>query len=132
MKTISEIKENINGSLSSIYTREDVIKIVETIESFGGSKTPSTSKEFLEKVKDKLNSILSDVQDLEVDGDSIDFRVEYREIVFDSDDVEIRGKDEVESSIEDLINEIEEEESKIEDEEENTLIEVEEDEDEDC
>ena len=122
MKSISEIKENIKGSLSSIYTKEDVMKIVETIESFGGGG--KSNGEFLEKVKDKLQSILSDVQDLEIDDDSIDFRVEYREIVVDSDDIEIRGKDEVESSIEELINEIEEEESKIEDEEENTLVEV--------
>jgi hypothetical protein len=127
MKSISEIKENIKGSLSSIYTKEDVMKIVETIESFGGGKS---NGEFLENVKNKLQSILSDVQDLEIDDDSIDFRIEYREIVVDSDDIEIRGKDEVESSIEELINEIEEEESKIEDEEENTLVEVNDDDDE--
>jgi len=31
-KVISEMKNNVNGSLSSIFTKEDVIKILETID----------------------------------------------------------------------------------------------------
>ena len=116
MKSISEIKENINGSLSSIYTKEDVLKIVNTIESFGGG-TGKTNKEFLERVLMELESIKSNIEDLSVDNDSINFSVEYREIVIDND-VEIDGKDELESEISSLIELIEEEKDREEEEEE--------------
>jgi len=107
-KVISEMKNNVNGSLSSIFTKEDVIKILETIDEQSkveGNSVPF-DEEKLEEILDDLRSILSNVEDIEVDCDDIEFSISGREIVVD--DVNVRGKEEVTSDIESLIEKLEE------------------------
>lgn len=105
---ISKMKDNVNQSLSSIFTKEDVFKILVTIEEQSeesdGSSVMSHSK--IKEVLEDLRSILSDVEDIEVETDDIEFSIEGREIVVDN--VEVRGKDEVESQVQSLIEKLEE------------------------
>lgn len=105
-KVISEMKNNVNGSLSSIFTKEDVIKILETIDEQSKEQGNSSfDNETLEEILDELRSILSNVEDIEVDCDDIEFSISGREIVVD--DVNVRGKEEVTSDIESLIEKLE-------------------------
>lgn len=105
---ISRMKDNVNESLSSIFTKEDVIKILETIgkESKEESGSSVMTQEKIEEILDNLRSVLSNVEDIEVDTDDVEFSIEGREIVVDN--VEIRGKDELESEVQSLIEKLEE------------------------
>lgn len=105
---ISRMKDNVNESLSSIFTKEDVIKILETIgkESKEESGSSVMTQEKIEEILDDLRSVLSNVEDIEVDTDDVEFSIEGREIVVDN--VEIRGKDELESEVQSLIEKLEE------------------------
>ena len=105
-KVIGEMKNNVNGSLSSIFSKEDVIKILETIdEQLKEEGNSSFDNETLDEILDDLRSILSNVEDMEVDCDDIEFSISGREIVVD--DVNLRGKEEVTSDIESLIEKME-------------------------
>ena len=105
---ISRMKDNVNESLSSIFTKEDVIKILETIgkESKEESGSSVMTQEKIEEILDDLRSVLSNVEDIEVDTDDVEFSIVGREIVVDN--VEIRGKDELESEVQSLIEKLEE------------------------
>lgn len=108
VNVISRMKDNVNESLSSIFTKEDVIKILETIgkESKEESGSSVMTQEKIEEILDNLRSVLSNVEDIEVDTDDVEFSIEGREIVVDN--VEIRGKDELESEVQSLIEKLEE------------------------
>ena len=105
---ISKMKDNVNESLSSIFTKEDVIKILETIgeESKEESGSSVMTQEKIEEILDDLRSVLSNVEDIEVDTDDVELSIEGREISVDN--VEIRGKDELESEVQSLIEKLEE------------------------
>ena len=110
---ISNFKSNVNNSMSSIFTKEDVMKMLTEMESQmeEGSPSSNVSEEFLEKVVEQLKSIKSDVEDMEVDSDDVDFSIEGREIVVN--EIEIRSKDSIVDDIDNLIIEIEEEVEKV-------------------
>ena len=105
---ISRMKDNVNESLSSIFTKEDVIKILERIDEQSKEESGSSvmTQEKIEEILDDLRSVLSNVEDIEVDTDDVEFSIEGREIVVDN--VEIRGKDELESEVQSLIEKLEE------------------------
>ena len=112
---ISNFKSNVNNSMSSIFTKEDVIKMLTEMESQTEDSSPSSNVEGLEEIfqkfKVQVESIKSDVEDLEVSSDEIEFSIDGREIVVD--DVEIRGKDQIVDDIETLITDIEDEIEKV-------------------
>ena len=113
---IVNYKSYVNECMSSIFTKEDVIKMLNEMES-KITDTPSSNVEGLEKLfekfKDKLETIKSNVEDISVESDDVSFSIEHREIVVD--DVEVNGKDEVIGDIEDLICMIEDEMEKVND-----------------
>ena len=84
----SIFKSNVSNSMSSIFTKEDVIKILNEMES-KMEDTPSSdvSEDFLIELLNSLKTIKSDI--------------------------EIVGKDEVLSNISDIIIEVEDEIEKV-------------------
>ena len=112
---IGNFKSKVNECMSSIFTKEDVVKMLNEMESQMMDTPSSVNVEgldkLLEKFKNKLERIKSDVEDIQVDDDDNEFRVDGREIVVD--DIDVRGKDEVLGEIDDLICEIENEIEKV-------------------
>lgn len=70
--TLSETIQKVHASASSIFTKEDVLKILEDI-----SYTETT----IEEVRDALTNVLDDLSFIDfVDDDTLDFYVDGKEI----------------------------------------------------
>lgn len=103
---ITEIINSVNSSPSSIYSKEDVLKIIGLVETECSKNNGIISREEFENLVDKVRDIKNEIYNLEVDDDDIDFRLDGREIIV-SRDIDIEGKEEVESKVEELIDDME-------------------------
>lgn len=100
-QTFSQYKKRIEESMSSIFSKEDVIKLIEQMEQ---NAAPSGDTQVMEKIAQRLGSIKEDIDNLEVDYDDVEFQVKDRTI--EVYNVDIRDKDDVISEIESLIDEV--------------------------
>lgn len=89
----------INKLTPSDYINE--VFPTETLKS-----TSSIGVEEIQKFIQRLKSVHSDVENLEVDSDNVDFYLDGREICI-SDKIYIDGQDEVENELETLIDDME-------------------------
>lgn len=112
MKSIQEAVASVQNAFPSIYTKDDVIKLLGSIET---TSAPGFSQEMVEKliecVKEAVNRKVNrmDTDDM-VDTGSAEFELNYNEISLSSVDVDTSAiSDCVEQAVEDAINEFFEE-----------------------
>lgn len=98
--TIAQLKAKVNESLGSVFTKEDVLKMLDSISSTSNTDGMPDVGEILEKLVDLHNKIERSVSDLEVDTDSVEFSVDDRTISVESAD--INYKDELERCVSEL------------------------------
>lgn len=130
MKSIQEAVASVQNAFPSIYTKDDVIKLLESIEI---TSAPGFSQETIEKLIDAVTTATTkhisrmDTQDM-VDNDSAEFSIGYNNrIELDSVDVDTSAiSDEVETAIDDAIKEYFKEGGFFEeDEEDDDIVELE-------
>ena len=112
MKSIQEAVASVQNAFPSIYTKDDVIKLLESIEI---TSAPKFSEEVIEKLIDAVTTATTrkierlDTEDL-VETGSAEFELNYNEISLSSVDVNTGTiADEVETAVQDAINEFFEE-----------------------
>ena len=128
MKSIQEAVASVQNAFPSIYTKDDVIKLLESIEI---TSAPTFSQETIEKLIDAVTTATTkriermNMQDV-VDKDSAEFSIGYHNVIeLDSVDVDTCAvADEVETVVQDAINEFFEEGGCIADDE-DTVCELE-------
>ena len=104
--TINEtIGQVTNNNLGSIYSKDDVIRLLENIKEGGTFNFIEKLDELKEKIETVVNNLnSSDV----VDYDNVEFSLNGREIEVDSIDLNYAELwDTIKSEIEDFINELE-------------------------
>lgn len=94
MEFINQIKDNVSNSLSTIYSKEDVLAMLEKIQSHVNTELKS---QYAEELIEEFCSIAEDnIYDLITVNTSIDFNivkntidasVEIEEIIIDTDDL---------------------------------------------
>lgn len=108
-KSVELVKEQVVESLGSLFTKEDVIKVIDSIEvSQGVGMDEDKMKEIeehLESIEDLVETIESDLDDLSVDEDSVEFGLDGNRLFVESSDLD---KSSIESTIRDLKEQIEE------------------------
>lgn len=93
--TFADVRRSVKESMSSIFTREDVLRIVDKLEEASGD-CPDLSD--LKSVVDEVLVCISTVNDIDTsDIDDIELSLSGREVCVDS--VEIHGLD---SAMQDL------------------------------
>jgi hypothetical protein len=105
--TITEtIGQITNNNLGSIYSKDDVIRLLENIKQ--EEVLQGNIEDILNKLKDKLESIVNNLDSSDVcDYDSAEFSIRGREIEVDSIDVNHSEIwDQIGSEIDEFINEI--------------------------
>jgi hypothetical protein len=113
MKKVN-VLESVQNSVSSIFSKEDVISLINSIEE-GTSDVSS----ILKKIVDLQNTISYELQNLGseevVDFDSVEFSIGYNNrIEMDGINVNVdRLNEVVEGCIEELVNELEKEEEAV-------------------
>jgi hypothetical protein len=98
---IEEIKTNIECSLSSVYSKDDVLNIITMIESF---KTEEDGPIDVDWLKEKLIELRGGIDDIDVDESDVEFSIQGREIYVEH--ITINGKDDVLDSCDDIIREL--------------------------
>ena len=113
MKSIQEAVASVQNAFPSIYTKDDVIKLLESIEI---TSAPGFSQETIGKLIDAVTDATTRTIDRMdhsevVDNDSAEFSIGYNNrIELDSVDVDTSAiSDEVETAVQDAINEFFEE-----------------------
>lgn len=103
---ITRIIDSVNSSPSSIYSKEDVIKIIGLVETECNKNNQGlVTREDLETFIDKLKEIKSEISNIYVDENDIEFDLDGREIIVRH--VEIGNRDESEEKVEELIDNME-------------------------
>lgn len=106
--SVSFVKEQVGVSLGSLFTKEDVIKVIDSIEVSQGvgmdEERMNEIIEHLESMENIIESIESDVEDLEVNEDNVEFGLDGNRLYVENVDVD---KSSIESSIRDIKEEIE-------------------------
>lgn len=108
-KSVEVVKEQVVESLGSLFTKEDVIKVIDSIEvSQGVGMDEDKMKEIeehLESMENLIEQIESDVDDLEVDEDDVEFGLDGNRLYVENVNFD---KSSIESTIRDLKEQIEE------------------------
>jgi hypothetical protein len=90
---LDQVKELVNSSPASMFTKEDVIKLVDSLEV----STPKSDKEYATLFLGFLNNFIrsEDLNEvLEVDYDSIDLSIDYdNRVVVDGASAEINANE---------------------------------------
>lgn len=103
-KSVEVVKEQVGVSLGSLFTKEDVIKIIDSIE-VGGTMSPNEDiEEHLESMENLIEELESDVEDISVDEDNVEFGLDGNRLYVE--EVEL-DKSSVESTIRNLKEQIE-------------------------
>jgi len=108
-KTMSNVRESIVESVSSIFTKEDVLKLIDSIEVSESSKV-SFDEDFVDELMNLVESIESDVEDIEVDEDDVEFGLDGNRLYIESVDID---KGSIESNIRELREKVEEMKSMV-------------------
>lgn len=87
-------------SLGSMFTKEDVIKVIDSIE-VNEPSTTNFNEEWYEEMENLIESIESDMDDINVDEDDVEFGLNGNRITIESVDID-------KSNIENLIHELKE------------------------
>ena len=93
MKSIQEAVASVQNAFPSIYTKDDVIKLLESIEvSDKGSSTLTSLQinELCEKITDALKENADNLDSDAIDLSSAQFSLNYNEIELDSVDFDTR------------------------------------------
>lgn len=107
-KSVEVVKEQVGISLGSLFTKEDVIKIIDSIEVGGVGMDDERVKEIeehLESMENLIEEIESDVDDLNVDEDDIELSLDGNRICVEDANLD---KSSIESTIRNLKEQIEE------------------------
>jgi translation elongation factor EF-1beta len=99
-KSVNVVKEQVMESLGSMFTKEDVIKVIDSIE-INEPSTTSFDEEWYEEMENLIESIESDVDDISVDEDNVEFGLDGNRLYIESVDID-------KSNIESLIRELKE------------------------
>jgi hypothetical protein len=119
---IQQAVASVQNAPGSIFTKDDVVKLLESIQLADEKSSPTLSAKKLEELVDDLNSKIksglecSDADEL-VDFDSAEYSVDGHYIQFDSIDVDI--KVDFEDEIRDILTDFFKPEEEVEEEEEN-------------
>jgi hypothetical protein len=98
---LTEAKELLNNNISSIYTKQDVLGLLDRLDL--GSDTEHIT-ELFKKIKAEFSSDLTHVLERIVDKDNITLELNGNEIYVD--DIEI-NTDVIESVLEDVLDNLE-------------------------
>lgn len=108
-KSVEVVKEQVVESLGSLFTKEDVIKVIDSIEVGQGVGMDEDKmkeiEEHLESMENLIEQIESDVDDLNVDEDNVEFGLDGNRLYVENVDFD---KSSIESTIRDLKEQIEE------------------------
>jgi uncharacterized membrane protein len=89
--TFADVRMSVKESMSSIFTREDVLRIVDKLEAALGTSTNSDFEDIKEAVRNVLSCIQA-VNDIDTsDIEDIELSISGREVCVDS--LEIVGLD---------------------------------------
>ena len=102
--SVGFVKEQVMVSLGSLFTKEDVIKVIDSIE-INESSTTNFNEEWYEEMENLIESIESDVDDISVDEDEVEFGLDGNRLYIESVDVD---KSNIESLIRDLKEKLQE------------------------
>ena len=103
-KSVNVVKEQVMESLGSMFTKEDVIKVIDSIE-INEPSTTNFNEEWYEEMENLIESIESDVDDIRVDEDNVEFGLDGNRLYIESVDVD---KSNIESLIRDLKEKLQE------------------------
>ena len=103
-KSVNVVKEQVMESLGSMFTKEDVIKVIDSIE-INEPSTTNFNEEWYEEMENLIESIESDVEDIEVDEDNVEFGLDGNRLYIENVDVD---KSNIESLIRDLKEKLQE------------------------
>lgn len=107
--SVEVVKEQVAESLGSLFTKEDVIKVIDSIEVNQGvgmdEERMKEIGEHLESMENLIEQIESDVDDLSVDEDEVEFGLDGNRLYVENVDLD---KSSIESTIRDLKEQIEE------------------------
>lgn len=101
---IEEIKTNIECSLSSVYSKDDVLNIITMVESFKNEEDPTLVKVDIGWLKEKMLEVKEGIDDIEVDESDVEIGMNGRELFIEY--VKINGKDDVEDLVCDIIRDL--------------------------
>jgi len=114
---IKQMEDSSNDLCGSIYTKEQVLSILKSLSFEKPTEAPSNVLELLESIKEKVEDIQTDMDNLEVDKGSAEFSINYsNEVCIDSCDIE--GKEDVETKLNELFDLVDKEIEKLESESE--------------
>jgi len=122
MKSIQETVASVQNAFPSIYTKEDVVHLlssleIEAPEAKGGNLTQSQIEELCKRIVAQVRDNAENLDGDCIDKDSAEFSLSYREIELDSVDFDTREiADQVANGIGDTIEEFFEELNKEEEE----------------
>lgn len=103
---ITQIINSVNSSPSSIFSKEDVIKIIGLVETECTKNNQGIiTREDFEKFIDRLRDIKGEVYNMEVSENDVEFSLDGHYISVGH--VEISGKDDVEEKIDELVDDME-------------------------
>ena len=102
-QTFADIRRSVNESMSSIFTREDVLRIVDRLEGASGNKP---NLEDIKKAVQNVRSCIKAVHEIDTsDIDDIELSISGREVCVDS--VEIVGLDDAVSDLRSACSDLE-------------------------
>lgn len=106
--SVEVVKEQVMESLGSLFTKEDVVKVIDSIEVNKGvvmdEDKMNEIMEYLESMGNIVEQIESDVDDLNVDEDNVEFGLDGNRLYVENVDFD---KSSIESTLRDLKVEIE-------------------------
>jgi len=108
-KNVNDVRKSVEESISSIFTKEDVMKLIDSIEVSESSKV-SFDEDFVDELMNLVESIESDVEGIEVDEDNVEFGLDGNRLYIESVDID---KSSVESNIRELREKVEEMKSMV-------------------
>ncbi len=83
--TFADVRRSVNESMSSIFTREDVLRIVDKLEAAAGNNSDlkdlrAAMQSVIDCIKEVNNIDTSDIEDIELSISGREIRVESVEI----------------------------------------------------
>lgn len=102
--SVNVVKEQVMSSLGSMFTKEDVIKVIDSIEITEPSAI-NFDKDWFDDMESLIESIESDVDDISVDEDEVEFGLDGNRIYVENVDID---KSSIESTIRDLKEKLQE------------------------
>ena len=112
MQTIKEAVASVQNAPTSIFAKEDVIKILKSIQTEGESGSIDF-KDLIETVKSHVKDAVDNFDNSMIDTSSASFSLNYNEIELDSVDFDTKEMvDYLETAVDDAFSEWEEEQEK--------------------